>query len=86
MKPGIWISKIWFDADVLELRIRISDGTSSFSNEVYAGHESFKDAISSLDAFKGHVHGGLLDLRFGAFGPGVCKWSLPCKIPLLECR
>ena len=68
MKPGIHISKVWADDDVVELRILVADGTSSFANKVYVGHAALEDAVSSLHAFKDHVHGGLCDLRFGAFG------------------
>jgi hypothetical protein len=69
MKPGMHISKIWFDEAVIELRIAISDGTSFFSNQVYVGHRDFDDAVSSLNVFKDHIYGGLLDVRFGEFGP-----------------
>jgi hypothetical protein len=73
MKPGIVISRLWFDVDVVELRIRVSDGTSSFSNDVYVAHATLEDAVSSLQAFRNHVHGGLLDLQFGEFGPEFAK-------------
>lgn len=69
MKPGLHISKIWFDDDVIELRIGVSHGDSFFSNQVYVGHVAFQEAISSLTVFKDQVHGGLLDVRFGEFGP-----------------
>ncbi|MBM3494724.1 MAG: hypothetical protein FJX72_10485 [Armatimonadetes bacterium] len=69
MKSGIHISRLWSDEDVVELRILVSDGTSSFSNKVYVGHAALEDAVSSLHVFKDHVHGGLLDLRFGELGP-----------------
>ena len=69
MKPGIHISKVWADDDVVELRILVGDGTSSFTTKAYVGHAALEDAVSSLHAFKDHVHGGLCDLRFGEFGP-----------------
>lgn len=69
MSPGIYISRIYLDDDVVELRILVSDGVSSFSNQAYVGHAALDDAISSLHVFKDHVHGGLFDLRFGEFGP-----------------
>ena len=72
MKQGIHFSKIWFDDDVIEFRIGVSNGTSCFVNQVYVGHSALADAVSSLDAFKGHVHGGLLDVRFGGFG---CEYA-----------
>ncbi len=72
MKQGLHLSKIWFDDDVIEFRIGVSDGTSHFVNQVYVGHSAFADAVSDLDAFKNHVHGGLLDVRLGAFG---CEYA-----------
>jgi hypothetical protein len=69
MKPGIHISKIYFDEDMIELRIGISNGTSFFSNQVYVGHRAFEEVISSMSIFRDHIHGGLLDVQFGEFGP-----------------
>ena len=72
MKPSIHLTKIWFDDDMIELQIDVSDGISSFSNKVYVGYPAFTDVIAKLDSFKHHVHGGLLDIRFGEFGP---EWA-----------
>ena len=68
MRSGIHISRVWSDDDVVELRILVADGTSSFSNKAYVGHAALEYAVSSLHVFKDHVHGGLFDLRFGEFG------------------
>ena len=68
MKPGIYLSRVWFDNDVVELRIECSDGTSLFVNEVYAAHD-LNGVIEELSMFKNHVHGGIYDLALGAFGP-----------------
>ncbi len=72
MKPGIHISKIWLDDDVIELRIAVSDGSSLFSNRVYVGHSALAEAVAGLDLFKDQLHGGLHDLRFGELGP---EWA-----------
>ena len=72
MKREIRIEKIWSDVDMVELQVEVSDGTSLFSNRVYVGHSVFSDAISDLNAFRDHVHGGLLDVRFGGFG---CEYA-----------
>ena len=69
MKPGIQLTKVWFDDDMVELRIDVSDGTSFFSNRVYVGYSALTKAVAQLDDFKSHIHGGLLDVRFGEFGP-----------------
>jgi hypothetical protein len=66
---GIRFTKVWSDEDLVELRIEVSDGTSFFSNLVYVGHADLADTVSRLDAFTHHIHGGLLDVRFGEFGP-----------------
>jgi len=69
MKPGIQLTKVWFDQDTVELKVDVSDGTSFFSNRVYVGYSALAEAVAQLDAFKSHIHGGLLDIRFGEFGP-----------------
>src|SRR5688500_8258294 len=88
MKPGIRFSRVWSDDDVVELEVRVSDGVSSFSNQVYVGHAVLKEAVSSLRIFKDHVHGGLFELRFGEFGSknAICAFharfhfSLPVRL------
>lgn len=69
VSPGIHIAKIWFDDHIVELRITVCDGRSSFTNQVYAGHHDFTAAVGALHEFKGQAQGGLHDMRFGAFGP-----------------
>ncbi|MFC5475529.1 hypothetical protein [Paraherbaspirillum soli] len=69
MKSKIRLSKIWFDDDVVELDIDVSDGKSSFANSVYVGHQRLKEIASELDRFKDQVDGGIYDLRLGEFGP-----------------
>jgi len=69
MRRGITLVKIWSDADVIEARITTSDGTSSFTSDVYIGHQSLEQAVGDLTTFKIMFHGGVLDLRFGEFGP-----------------
>lgn len=57
------------DDHLFELRIDVCDGTSLFSNEVYVGYPNFAEAVSQLDRFKDHIHFGVLDMQFCAFGP-----------------
>jgi hypothetical protein len=68
VKSGIQITKVWFDEDVIELKVDVSDGTSFFSTNVYVGYQQLDDTISGLDVFKGQVHGGLFNIRWGEFG------------------
>src|SRR5687767_10661808 len=69
MSKGIRIDRVCSDEDGIELKVEVSDGRSSFVNAVYVGHAQLARAVSELGAFKDQVHGGLLDLRFGEFGP-----------------
>jgi hypothetical protein len=69
MTKGIRVSSVWSDQDVVELEIEVSDGTSLFCNRVYVGHSGLAQTVLDLGAFKRQVHGGLLDVRFGEFGP-----------------
>jgi hypothetical protein len=80
MKPGIHFTKVWFDADVVELKIDVSDGVSSFSNRVYVGYSALTDVIAELGVFKDHVHGGLLDIRFGEFGPEYASGAFHARL------
>jgi hypothetical protein len=66
---GIWIARIWSDEDMVELTVEVSDGTSRFATRMYVGYQRLTDTIMNLDAFKIRVYGGLLDVRFGEFGP-----------------
>ncbi len=69
MKAGIQLTKVWFDDDVVELRVDVSDGNSFFSNRVYVGYSTLSEIVSELNVFRDQVYGGLLDIRFGEFGP-----------------
>jgi len=66
------MTKVWFDEDMIELKIDVSDGTSMVSTKVYVGYDPLDESVRDLDVFKTHVHGGLLDIRFGEFGP---EWA-----------
>jgi hypothetical protein len=69
MRAGINFSRIWFDDDVVQLKIEASDGKSDFCNQVYVGHRGLDDLIAGLSTFRNHVHGGLFDIVLGSFGP-----------------
>ena len=69
MKPNVHMTKVWFDDDMVELKIDVSDGTSIFSTKVYVGYDPLDQVVRGLDVFKTRIHGGLFDLRFGEFGP-----------------
>ena len=68
MNPGIHLRRIWFDNDVIQLRIESCDGKSLFSNEVYADHD-LNGVVEGLSTFKHQVQGGIYDVALGSFGP-----------------
>jgi len=69
MVKGIRISRVWSDHDVVELSVEVSDGISSFSNRAYVGRLALGQIASNLEGFKNQIHGGILDVRVGEFGP-----------------
>jgi hypothetical protein len=84
MKPGISFSKIWFDDDVVELKIDSFDGKSLFSNNVYAGHQDLDDLVVGLSSFKDHVHGGIYDVELGSFGPEYARGAFRARLHFQE--
>ena len=69
MNAGIHLSRIWFDNDVLYVKVESCDGTSVFCNEAYLGQQDLSDLIAGLSTFKHQVHGGIFDIALGSFGP-----------------
>ena len=69
---GIQLLKSWSDEHLVELRVTVADGASRFVNRVYVGHGELAATISALEKFKGAIHGGLCDVRFGEFG---CEYA-----------
>ena len=80
MKPGIHFKKIWFDNEVVELRIESFDGDSFFTTKVYVGHQDFDALIDGLITFKDHVHGGIFDIKLGGFGPEYANGAFDARL------
>lgn len=80
MKPGIKVSNIWSDVDVVELKIKTSDGKSQFTNTAYVGWGALEELVSDLKVFRRHIHGGVLDICFGAFGPEYANGALKARL------
>jgi hypothetical protein len=80
MKAGISFKKVWFDDDLVELEITTSDGVSRFGTKVYAGHQALGELIADLDRFKSQVHGGIYDIRLGAFGPEYASGAFQARL------
>ena len=84
MDKGIRLTKLWFDIDIVELRVEVADGSSVFANEVYVAHYTLDETVSDLDRFRDHVHGGLYNLRFGEFGPEYRKGAFHARFHFLK--
>lgn len=69
VKPGIHIERSYDDTDFCELRVRVSDGASIFTNTVYVGFPELDNAIALLAAFQENLEGSPCDLQLGGFGP-----------------
>ena len=80
MKPGIHFKKIWFDNDVVELRIESFDGDSLFTTKVYLGHQAFAALIDGLNTFKDHVYGGIFEIKLGGFGPEYANGACDARL------
>lgn len=68
----------------MKLRVEVTDGRSSFSNDVYVGHMYLKSTVTELETFKAHIHGGLYDLRFGEFGPEYASGAVHARLHFQE--
>src|SRR5215510_13154315 len=84
MTKGIRFSNVWSDDDLVELRVEVSDGDSTFTNQVYVGHGMLADTVSNLSVFKDQLHGGLLDVRFGEFGPEFANGAFHARFHFPE--
>ena len=80
MKPGIHFKKIWFDSDVVELRIESFDGDSFFTTKVFVGHQDFDALIDGLNTFKDQVYGGIFDMKLGRLGPEYANGAFDARL------
>ena len=84
MKPGISFSKLWFDNDIVDLKIDSFDGKSLFSNKVYAHHQDLENLVAELSTFRTHVYGGIYDIELGAFGPEYALGAFRARLHFQE--
>ena len=80
MTLGIRFTKVWFDEEMLELRVQICDGRSLFSTDIYVGRKLLADTVLELHKFKDQIYGGLFNLRFGEFGPEYASGALDVRM------
>ncbi len=80
MKPSIAFTRVWADDDVVELEVAVCDGISVFRNQVYEGHAHLDDVATDLESFKIQIHGGLLDIELGSFGPECANGAFHARL------
>jgi len=80
MQNGISISKVWSDDDIVELRISVTDQSSSFTNTVYLGNGQLGELVEQLSTFRNHIHGGIKNIRFGEFGPEYANGAFHARL------
>lgn len=56
MTPHISLEQIWYDNDVLELRVEVCDGRSLFSCDAYVSQSWPRETVDALMVFREQVH------------------------------
>ncbi len=80
MRPGIYLKKIWFDDDLIELEIKTITGNSVFSNRVYTSNPGISKLIVDLSIFRNHIYGGIYDINIGGFGPEYANGAFHARL------
>jgi hypothetical protein len=80
VNQGIILKKIWSDEDLIKIDVAASDSSSTFRTTVYVGHEKLAELVEGLDRFKGQIHGGIHDVRLGAFGPEYAQGAFHARL------
>ncbi|MCE9555745.1 MAG: hypothetical protein K8T91_20545 [Planctomycetes bacterium] len=80
LDPGIEITKIWQDDCLVECRVSISDGNSSYSTAVYVAHDGISQLVLELENFRQEVYGGIYDIYFGEFGPEYANGAFHARL------
>ena len=83
MEPHLTLSSVWYDDDLWELRIQVSDGHTRFVTQVYQAHDDRLQWVAQLTIFSRQVYGGLLDLQLGHFGPEYAAGAVHIRFHFL---
>jgi len=84
LKRQLKIQKIWNDDDIEELFIEVSDGRSTFCNEVYGSLGQVQELVKGLIIFREQVHGGLFDIKLGEFGIEYANGGFQARLQFKE--
>lgn len=80
MQPSVVFTRIWSDDDLTELEIAVCDGSSIFRNQLYVYPDQLRQTVKDLKAFRLQIHGGVLDLEFGSFGPEYANGAFHARL------
>lgn len=80
MKSEITVEKVWFDDDLIELKISVCNGKSLFTNKVYVGSHQISELVNALKIFKSHYYGGLEDILLGQFGREYANGAFSARL------
>jgi hypothetical protein len=80
MKQGIILKKTWSDEGLIEIEVTASDGFSTFRTRVDVGRGKLAKLVEDLNRFKGQIHGGIHDVRLGAFGPEYASGAFHARL------
>jgi len=80
MDAGIYLEKIRSDDRSIEIKLMISDGSSDFRTDAWVGYADLAAIVKDLDRFKREIHGGIYDMRLGAFGPEFAGGALHARL------
>lgn len=80
MKPRVRFTKVWSDDDIIELTVEVSDGRSSFLNEIYVPTSWPEEAAASLQVFRTQIYGGLHDMELGKSGPKYASGAFSARL------
>ena len=68
MKRGIEFTVVWSDQDVINFRVRCSNGRFCGDANIYFGHDDLPKMIEALSGFPSHA-ADFRTLEFGTFNP-----------------
>ncbi|WP_226469634.1 hypothetical protein [Luteimonas panaciterrae] len=83
MSNGVVLTKIWFDNDLVELLVAVSDRRLRFENQVYVSHDQLDDLVKDLSIFRDHIQEDFQEIQLGAFGPKYASGAFHARLQFL---
>lgn len=83
MSNGIALTKIWFDNDLVELLVVVSNRRLRFENQVYIAHDQLDDLVKDLSIFRNHIQEDFQEIQLGAFGPEYANGAFHARLQFL---